>query len=258
MGTSLDEYIARSPMEQKHIYYLVAPTRALAESSPYYEAFRERGLEVLFCHDAVDEFTMQALMSYEGRNVVSAERSDVELPDIIGKADDEESKAKEEKKRAESGLAALKGEELDDFRAWVGNMFKDQILAVKSTTRLSSTPALVTGHQVESMRRMMEMAGMASPELERFDFEINPEHPVIVRINNLRHTNADMASLIMGQVFDNAKCAAGLIDDPRSMLPRINRILESMAESASPASASASAEPKREVIEPEVIEPKEA
>lgn len=127
--TSLEEYVARSPVEQKDIFYLCAPSRELAEASPYFETFKRRGVEVLFCHEPIDEFVMTSLMNYEGRRIVSAQSADVELPEAIGKAQ-EEGHTEEEAEGAHSG-PALEGQELDDFRAWVGNLLRDDVLAVK-------------------------------------------------------------------------------------------------------------------------------
>src|SRR5690606_16837271 len=57
--TSLADYVKRMPSDQKEIYCLLTPNRAAAESSPYFEVFRERKFEVLFLYDAWDEFVME-------------------------------------------------------------------------------------------------------------------------------------------------------------------------------------------------------
>lgn len=64
--TSLDAYIQRLKPSQKEIYFLNVPSRALALSSPYYEAFLKKGLEVLFLYTQADDFVMSSLVEYSG------------------------------------------------------------------------------------------------------------------------------------------------------------------------------------------------
>lgn len=63
---SLDDYIARCTPEQKHIYYLVAPNREAALSSPYYETFKKHKIEVLFLYNTIDDFVMNNVKEYGG------------------------------------------------------------------------------------------------------------------------------------------------------------------------------------------------
>ena len=58
------------------------------------------------------------------------------------------------------------------------------------------------------------------------DFEINPDHPMIVRLEKIRHTDKPLAEQVAEQVFDNALVSAGLLEDPRAMLARLNSLLE--------------------------------
>ena len=69
MLTSLDDYISRCPPEQKQIYYLVAPTRQAALSSPYYEIFSKHGKEVLFLFNNIDDFVMTNIKNFAGNFV---------------------------------------------------------------------------------------------------------------------------------------------------------------------------------------------
>lgn len=134
---------------------------------------------------------------------------------------------------------------------------------VKTTSRLSDSPAIVTDHQSGALRKMMKMldqantGGMKSSVVPPQVFEINPQHPLIVDIFKLRQQPVsssesvtssqsndssaqseveessrdvpEVAQLIIEQLFDNALIAAGLVDDARSMIPRINEILKATA-----------------------------
>jgi TNF receptor-associated protein 1 len=63
---TFDEYVARCPPEQKEIFYLVAPSREAALSSPYYETFKKHNREVLFLYNAIDDFVMGNLKQFSG------------------------------------------------------------------------------------------------------------------------------------------------------------------------------------------------
>jgi hypothetical protein len=68
---SLDDYISRCPPEQKHIYYLVAPSREAALQSPYYETFRKHKKEVLFLYNTIDDFVMSNINTFAGKGTVT-------------------------------------------------------------------------------------------------------------------------------------------------------------------------------------------
>lgn len=113
------------------------------------------------------------------------------------------------------------------------------------TTRLSDTPAIVTGHETESMRRMLMVAGVEKGEKEKMDLEINPRHPLISQVASMRESQPTLAEDVVYQVFDNAKCAAGILDDPRNMLPRLNRLLQAVTP-AEPSAVSSAPSPAQE------------
>ena len=74
--SSLEDYLSRCTPEQKEIYYLCAPSRELAMESPYLEAFEKAGREVIFVFTPIDDFVMANLKKFEGRDIVTAEKSD--------------------------------------------------------------------------------------------------------------------------------------------------------------------------------------
>jgi TNF receptor-associated protein 1 len=63
-----------------------------------------------------------------------------------------------------------------------------------------------------------------APEVKP-DFEINPRHPLVARLEQMRHTDPDLAAKAAAQMYDNARMAAGLLEDPRAMLQRLNDLL---------------------------------
>jgi TNF receptor-associated protein 1 len=210
--TSLADYISRMPPDQTDIYWLLASSRESAEASPYFEVFREKKYEVLFLTHAHDEFVMDHLASFEGKKLVSAEKADLKL--------DKES----------TGLN-------DDAARLLANFIKetlgDRVGEVRASKRLVGSPAVALEsdtHITTSMRRVMKMmrrAGEAFPE-SKPDLEINPDHPIIVRLEETRGTDGDLARQVAEQIYDNALVAAGLLEDPRAMLSRMNSLLEKL------------------------------
>ena len=100
------------------------------------------------------------------------------------------------------------------------------IKEVKISSRLTDSPAIVVGHESASMRRMMTMVESGkAPPLPPQTLEINPTHPIITRLASARAVEPDVAKAVAGQLYDNALVAAGLMDDPRTMLPNLNELM---------------------------------
>mmetsp|Transcript_5184 Transcript_5184/g.5314 ORF Transcript_5184/g.5314 Transcript_5184/m.5314 type:complete len:682 (-) Transcript_5184:138-2183(-) len=218
---SLDDYISRLPPESKSIYYLIAPTRSAALQSPYFETFRRSGTEVLLLYNMIDDFVMTNLKTYGGRSLVSAETSSVDI-DAAKTEDEEEDKDKEQEKLSEG--------EVTELCEWLKtSLGKERVREVKSTTRLSDSPAIVTDHESGALRRMMRAVEQASPgkfhTLPPQVLEINPSHTIMRSLFLTRSSNPQVAALVAEQLLDNALIAAGVVDDARSMLPRLNELL---------------------------------
>jgi molecular chaperone HtpG len=104
---------------------------------------------------------------------------------------------------------------------------------VRVSKRLTGSPAVVVdsdAHLTSSMRRVMKMMNRdGGPSLDaKPDLEINPGNPMIAQLEKIRHTDVTLAGEVSEQIFDNALVAAGLLDDPRTMLARMNSLLEKL------------------------------
>ena len=210
--TSLAEYIKRMGSEQKEIYYLLAPNREAAESSPYYEVFAERKLEVLFLSEPIDEFVMDHLHEFDGKKLVAAEKADLGLD-----------------QKKEGGLS---DQEADDLAKWLKEKLSGRVEDVQVSKRLVDSPAVVVDADkfiTSSMRKTMKAMRRDSDSPlppERHNLEINPSHPIITKLAATRSADEDLASTVAEQILDNARVAAGLLEDPRAMLKRMNQLLE--------------------------------
>jgi TNF receptor-associated protein 1 len=211
--TSLADYVKRMPGDQTEIYYLLAPNREAAESSPYYEVFGARGCEVLFVDDPWDEFVMEHLRLFDGKTLRAAEKADL---DIVAPP---------------AAEGALSDAEAGALAGWFKEKLGDRVGAVRTSKRLVSSPALVTDADrlmTAGMRRILKAVQKdkaAVPNAVQ-DFEINPRHPILVRLDGMRRTDEALAVTVAEQLLDNARVAAGLLDDPRTMLGRLNDLLE--------------------------------
>ena len=211
-STSLADYVKRMGSEQKEIYTLMAPNREAAEASPYYEVFRERKFEVLFLYDAWDEFVMEHLREFEGKTLKAAEKADLNL--------------NEPKK--DGALDEATGKSLAE---WLKTALGDKVADVRVSQRLVDSPAVVVDadkFMTNSMRRMLKAMKKDEEAMApaKLDLEINPAHPIIVRLEAARQKDAAFATEIAETILDQARVAAGVMEDPRAMLKRMNSLLE--------------------------------
>lgn len=209
--TSLEDYVSRMKEEQKEIYFLYAPSRESIESGPYLEAFTSRNLEVLFTYEPIDEFVMNHLNEFDGKKLVSADSSDVELAD--------EAPAKEEK---------LTKEEQEALTSWLKETLGEKVTDVATSKRLVDSPAAALNSDkmmTPSMRRIMKAMNQDTGAPSAVRLEINPAHDLMAKLNGLRESNPDVAKLIAEQIYDNSMIAAGFVEDPRTMVSRIYDLL---------------------------------
>ena len=209
--TSLADYVKRMNSEQKDIYCLLAANREAAEASPYFEVFRERKFEVLFLYDAWDEFVMEHLHTFDGKPLKLAEKAELNIS------------AKKE--------GALSEEASKTLAQWLKETLGDKVGEVRASQRLVESPAVVVDadkFMTANMRRMMKAMKQDGPELPpaKQDLEINPAHPIMARLDAMRQKDAALAGSVAEQILDNARVAAGLLEDPRAMLTRLNSLLE--------------------------------
>ncbi|KAJ2899118.1 hypothetical protein IWW38_001110 [Coemansia aciculifera] len=222
---SLDEYVERMPSDQEHIYYFCTPNRQLGSESPYYEPFKQHGAEVLFLHHGLDEFVMGRLHEFKGKRLMSVDSKEANaVLEKWNKAAQAES--------AEGTNASLTAEQSSELTAWLLTNMGSNVKEVKVAERYMTYPAIVTDFESPSVRRMMKMmAGdsEAPMPMSPCNVEINPRDSVITGLYELKSKDEELARKIAQQLFDNALIAAGIMDDPRSMLKRLNEILAKAA-----------------------------
>jgi len=211
--TSLTEYVSRMKEDQKEIYYLHAPSRESLENGPQFELFKAQDLEVLFLYENIDEFVMNNLREFEGKQLVAADSAELRLGDIT--------KGSKEK--------PLGKEDADKLCEWLKENLGERVEEVSVSKRLVDSPAIVLNadkFMTPGMRRIMKAMKQEVDTHQKVNLEINTRHGLIKNLSELKDKDSELAKLVAEQVFDNALIAAGIIEDPRSMVGRLYKILE--------------------------------
>lgn len=219
--TSLKQYVSRMRDDQKDIYYITGESRSIVEKSPHLEIFREKGIEVLYFLDPIDEFIIPNIYDYDGKKLHSITKGDLDLGDL-GK---EENKAK---KKVESKFKKLSER--------VKNILASEVKDVRVTTRLKESPScLVTDEQDmgSHMEKIMKAMGQAVPESKRI-FEINGQHPIWINLNAMyeKEPKSEQLEEWVKLLYDQARVVEGqVIEDPNAFAKRVNALLEKVSSS---------------------------
>jgi molecular chaperone HtpG len=212
---SLEAYVSRMQDGQDKIYYVVAENFNTARNSPHLEVFRKKGIEVLLLSDRVDDWLMNHLQEFDGKQFQDVARGALDLA-----TDSEEEKAEQEKLEKESEALVER----------LGKALEEKVSEVRATARLTDSAAcLVVGEfdMGAQMRRIMEQAGQPVPESKPI-LEVNPGHPLLGMLDQEADEDrfADLANI----VFDQAHLAeGGQLDDPAAYVTRMNNLLLEMS-----------------------------
>lgn len=163
---SLNEYCEQMKDDQKDIYYIASPSRALAENSPYYEGLKKKNVEVLFCYEPYDELVLMQLQQYNGKTIISVEK--------------EMRQDKDADNLSELGAESLQRSQIDEILPWIQTQLDGKVANVKATARLEEHPCVVTVEEMGAARHFIRTQGHQVPEENRYallqpQLEINPK-----------------------------------------------------------------------------------
>ncbi len=215
---SLTDYASRVKSGQEKIYYAFGPNRAAIEAGPYMEAFRASETEVLYLYDPADEFVLNGLQQFDDKAFVSADQADLDLPES---KDEENAEDKQ----------GLNKDQAESLAGWFKEVLGERVGAVRESKRLVDSPAILVNsdaHFTTSMQRIMKSMNQDIPTAGAYNLEINPKHPLMARLVELRSENADDVFLNTAaeQIYDAARLAAGLETEPQTLIQRSHAILE--------------------------------
>jgi len=210
---SFADYIARMKEGQDKIYYVSAETFNAAKNSPHLEVFRKKGIEVLLFSERVDEWMLSYLTEFDGKQLASVAKGDLDL----GRLEDEAEKKAQE-------------QEADEFKPLVEKIkasLAERVKEVRVTHRLTDSPACLVADEHDpsgNLARMLKAAGQKVPDSQPI-LEINPQHPVVLRLKSEEKRFDDWAAVL----FDQAQLAeGGQLNDPAAFVKRINQLMLEM------------------------------
>ena len=213
---TLEEYVSRMKDDQKYIYFASGSSIARIEALPQTEMVRDKGFEILYFTDHVDEFTMQMMHDYNGKEFKSVSADDLGL---------ETEAEKEEIKKAEEDNKAL----FDFMTEKLGGKVK----AVKLSQRLKTHPVCVTSEGALSVEMEKVLSAMPDEQAHTAKaakiLEINASHPIFEKLKKLyAEDNKDKVGEYADILYSQALLIEGMpIENPVEFT---NKLCEIMAE----------------------------
>ncbi|MEG1650475.1 MAG: molecular chaperone HtpG, partial [Oscillospiraceae bacterium] len=209
---TLREYRDAMPAEQKYIYYAAGENADKLSLLPQCELVRDKGFDILFLTDDVDEFLMQILAKYDEKEFRSISSGDLELETAEEKSGNEE-KAKESK----------------DLFSLIKESLGDKVADVVLSTRLKSHPVCLSSKgavSIEMEKVLNSMPNQDKIKAERV-LEINGEHPIFDTLKKLYETDKDKIKQYSEILYNQALLIEGLsIDDPVSFSNAICELMK--------------------------------
>jgi molecular chaperone HtpG len=210
--TTLGDYVGRMKPEQKEILYLTGESRKVIENSPHLESVRQKGYEVLYLSDPVDELMVQGLHEFQEHKLKSVTKGRFELG------------TDEEKKQAEEQIKQ-KEEEYKSFLEACQKKLDAYVKQIRVSSRLVDSPACLVTEEHEyspHLERLLQKGKGGGPKQRRI-MELNSNHPIIQKLHERFKANSDDATLgdSIELLFELALVAEGSeIADP----VRLNRL----------------------------------
>ncbi|HEU4834740.1 MAG TPA: molecular chaperone HtpG [Pyrinomonadaceae bacterium] len=164
--TTLQEYVDRMKEDQNEIFYLTGESRSVVENSPHLETLTERGYEILYLIDPVDELLVQTLTEFQGKKLKSAGKGTIKLNDTEQPAVAQDEAA---------GLLEFIQKPIDAY-----------VKQVRLSNRLVSSPACLVGTEMDyspQLERLLQKGKGGGPKQRRI-LELNPNHEIFVKMRH--------------------------------------------------------------------------
>ena len=209
---TLAEYVERMKEDQKYIYYASGETIAKIDKLPQTELLKDKGYEILYLTDDVDEFALNIIMSYKDKEFKSVAADDLEIEE----SSEEKAKAEQQAEEAKPMLDAMK------------EALGDKVSDVKLSQRLKSHPVCITargGLSIEMEKVINAIPNDDKVKAERV-LEINADHPVMEALSKKYESNPEEIGEYAELLYNQALLIEGLtIDDPVEFSNAICRLM---------------------------------
>lgn len=223
--TSLAEYVKRMPEGQTKIYYAQGPSNALLAASPHLESLKKRGYEVLFMTHGIDQWAIEGLREFEGKQLVDAMQEHAVESD---KGDAEADSSDDDKPSSESSEAA---KAIENLLARAKTVLESQVSDVRASERLTDSPACLVvprGGLPAHIERLLRVHQSDLPEQKRI-LELNPSHPLVLRMKEEFDKQADSPRLTewIELLYDQALLIEGSpLPDPARFSKRLVALMQ--------------------------------
>merc|ERR1711925_47695 len=218
---SLGDYVARMKENQKDIYYITGESKEVVAASAFVERLKKRGLEVVYMTEPIDEYVVQQLKEFDGKNLVSVTKEGLELPE-----DEEEKKKTEADKEKFSELCKVMKDILDK-----------KVEKVVVSSRLVSSPCCIVTSQygwTANMERIMKAQALRDTSTMGYmaakkHLEINPDHAIMIalkaKVDNDKNDKSIKDLIVL--LYETSLLSSGFtLEDPQNHSKRIHRMVK--------------------------------
>jgi len=215
------DYVSRMKENQKDIYYITGENKEVVSQSAFVERLKKRGLEVVYMTEPIDEYVVQQMKEFDGKNLVSVTKEGLELPE-----DEEEKKKREEDKTRFEGLCKVMKDILDK-----------KVEKVVVSNRLVNSPCCIVTSQygwTANMERIMKAQALRDTSTMGYmaakkHLEINPDHSIIDNLRGKADADKNDKSVkdLVLLLFETALLSSGFsLEDPAVHSQRIHRMIK--------------------------------
>ena len=196
------EYASRMPEDQKYIYYATGESIEKIDKMPQAELLKDKGYEILYGEDQVDEFALKMMVEYGDKKFKSVSDSDLGIEE----SEEEKKKAEEQEESSKDLLVAIK------------DALEGKVSEVKLSKRLKSHPVVLvsgSGISLEMEKVLQAMPGAKESVKAEKILEINADHPILEALNKAMANDVDSIKTYAGILYNQALLMEGLpIEDP--------------------------------------------
>jgi molecular chaperone HtpG len=210
---SLEGYVHRIKPDQKEIYFILGDDDQSVLYSPHLDVVKHYGYDVLLFTDPLDAFMLPQFTKYGEYNIVNVATAELVFPE-------------DEKMKSDDEISASL-DVYDDLISRIKSSLGDRVSDVRITERLSDSPARLIDTEGAPNQEMQRVYRLIDKDFEvpKKVLEINPRHPIIIRLNEMPN-EGELVDTVIVQIYEDTLLIEGLHPDPAGMIPRIQKLIE--------------------------------